>query len=918
MPVAELLEALREVYPGERLLTQAARVAPYESDALTAFRRRPEAVVLPETRQEVIDTVRACHRERVPFVARGSGTSLSGGSLPVEGGIVIGLNRLNRVLRLDQAERVAVVEPGVINAHVSRAAAVHGLFYAPDPSSQSICTIGGNIAFNSGGAHCLKHGMTASHVLAVEAVLPDGEVVRLGSGVPEPAGPDWLGGFVGSEGLFGIALEATLRLLPLPEATHTVLAAYRDLRTAGDAVASVVAAGLLPVAMEIMDALAIEAAQSSVRPGYPDVPALLIVELDGERACLDEDVARLGEVIRASGATEVRATEDAAERALIWKGRKSAFSAVGWLSPDYLVQDGCVPRTRLGEALEEIGRMAEGAGLRVANVFHAGDGNLHPLILFDGREAGAVERAEALAGEILDLCVRLGGSITGEHGIGVEKREHLPRMFAPADIAAMRRIHRSVDPLELANRGKMFPAEAAFPMPLPQGSDPLPQRPAVGRVGRGSDPSRNGPVPDAILALQDAVRSHPRVLPRGGGTKPALSTPPEGVVPLVVSGLRGIVEYDPDELTITALAGTPVRVVQQALAAHGQHLPFDPPLARAGATLGGVVASGTSGPGRFRHGGVRDFIIGARFVDGTGALVGGGGRVVKNAAGFDLPRLMVGSMGRLGVLVEVAFKVFPAPPAWGTLVAEAPGLDAALDAIGAAASSGLDVEALDLEPPGHLLIRLGGQPAALEPRLERLRRDARAAGGDRARRARRRRVGRGAEARMGAARDVAGARRPQPRRAAAIDPVLAAAGAVRRYSAGRRSAGSRGRAERPLAALDALLRAAGAAGVRLTGPPGPVLLGAHAGGAFADRVRRGSRPRRAVLGLGTPLRRTTRVGAHGGLTVQHAIQLDLLGAQGPAMADAIGSCVHCGFCLPTCPTYVTLQEEPTPRAGGSC
>ncbi len=857
MPVAELLEALREVYPGERLLTQAARVAPYESDALTAFRRRPEAVVLPETRQEVIDTVRACHRERVPFVARGSGTSLSGGSLPVEGGIVIGLNRLNRVLRLDQAERVAVVEPGVINAHVSRVAAVHGLFYAPDPSSQSICTIGGNIAFNSGGAHCLKHGMTASHVLAVEAVLPDGEVVRLGSGVPEPAGPDWLGGFVGSEGLFGIALEATLRLLPLPEATHTVLAAYRDLRTAGDAVASVVAAGLLPVAMEIMDALAIEAAQSSVRPGYPDVPALLIVELDGERACLDEDVARLGEVIRASGATEVRATEDAAERALIWKGRKSAFSAVGWLAPDYLVQDGCVPRTRLGEALEEIGRMADGAGLRVANVFHAGDGNLHPLILFDGREAGAVERAEALAGEILDLCVRLGGSITGEHGIGVEKREHLPRMFAPADIAAMRRIHRSVDPLELANRGKMFPAplpqgsdplpqrpaaEAALPMPLPQGSDPLPQRPAAGRDGRGSDPSRNGPVPDAILALQDAVRSHPRVLPRGGGTKPALSTPPEGVVPLVVSGLRGIVEYDPDELTITALAGTPVRVVQQALAAHGQHLPFDPPLARAGATLGGVVASGTSGPGRFRHGGVRDFIIGARFVDGTGALVGGGGRVVKNAAGFDLPRLMVGSMGRLGVLVEVAFKVFPAPPAWGTLVAEAPGLDAALDAIGAAASSGLDVEALDLEPPGHLLIRLGGQPAALVPRLERLRRT----------------LGLPAEIALGehdaavwgAARRLAWAPPGTSlvrvalslRRAAAIDPVLAAAGAVRRYSAGAAIGWVAWPAEHPLAALGVLLREAGAAGVRLTGPAGPVLLGAHVGGAFADRVRRGLDP----------------------------------------------------------------------------
>jgi glycolate dehydrogenase FAD-linked subunit len=808
LPVAGLLETLRSVYPAERLLTEPARLAPYESDALTAFRRRPEAVVLAETREDVIATVRACHAEGVPFVARGSGTSLSGGSLPVEGGIVIALNRLNRILELDPQERTAVVEPGVINAHVTRAAAAHGLFYAPDPSSQQICSIGGNIAFNSGGAHCLKHGMTASHVLAVEAVLPDGEVVRLGSGGVEPAGPDWLGGFVGSEGLFGIALEATLKLLPLPEATHTVLAAYPDLRAAGDAVAAVVAAGLLPVAMEIMDELAIEAAQSSVRPGYPDVPALLIVELDGERDCVDDDVARLAEVIRASGATEVRATEDPAERAMIWKGRKSAFSAVGWLAPDYLVQDGCVPRTKLGEALEEIGRMAARAGLRVANVFHAGDGNLHPLILFDGRDDGAVERAEALAGEILDLCIALGGSITGEHGVGVEKREHLGRMFGPDDIAAMRRLQRAIDPLELANRGKMFP-------PQVRGSDP-PYSGAVYLPRKGSDP---------FGGVRDAVREHVRVLPRGSGTKPALSTAPDGVFSLDLSGLRGIVEYDPDELTLTALAGTPVAEVQAALAAHGQHLPFDPPPG----TLGGTVAAGLSGPGRYRHGGVRDFIIGARFVDGTGALVGGGGRVVKNAAGFDLPRLMVGSMGRLGVLVEVAFKVFPAPPAWATLVAQAPDLPAALAAIAGAAASGVDIEALDLEPPGRVLIRVGGPPAGLERRLERLRR-ALALPGEIVRNDRE--LWRPPHANVRAALSL--------RALTALDAGLD--GVRRRYSA----AGALGWIDwpddRPLGELDALLSATGAGAVRLAGPPGPVLLGRITGGAFADRARRGLDP----------------------------------------------------------------------------
>jgi glycolate oxidase len=797
---AALLSSLREKIPRDRLLTEPGRVAPFESDALTSFRRRPEAVVLAETRDEVIAIVRACHREGVPFVARGSGTSLSGGSLPVEGGIVIALNRLNRILRLDPSERVAVVEPGVINAHVSAAAAGHGLFYAPDPSSQSICTIGGNIAFNSGGAHCLKHGMTTSHVLAVEAVLPDGEVVRLGTGSPEPAGPDWLAGFVGSEGLFGIALEATLRLLALPEATHTVLAAYRDLRAAGDAVASIVAAGLLPVAMEIMDELAIEAAQASVRPGYPDVPALLIVELDGERACVDDDVARLGELIRSSGATEVRATEDPAERAMIWKGRKSAFSAVGWLAPDYLVQDGCVPRTRLGETLEEIGRMAAEAGLRVANVFHAGDGNLHPLILFDGREPGAVERAEDLAGAILELCIRHGGSITGEHGIGVEKREFLARMFSPADIAVMRRLHRAIDPEGLANRGKMF-GDAAVGTPAHGASDP-----------RVSD-------------IQALVRSEGLPLVRGGGSKPALSA---GAT-LDVGHLSGIVEYDPSELTVTALAGTPIAELQAELAAHGQHLPFDPPLATAGATAGGVVAAGTSGPGRYRHGGVRDFVIGARFVDGEGELVGGGGRVVKNAAGFDLPRLLVGSVGRLGVLIEVAFKVFPAPAAWATLAVEA---DDGFATLVRAAASGLDVEALDLVPPGRVLVRIGGPPDGLEARLARLEAHLGLPA---------RRITGAAEAALWAdARELAwmpagtSAVRVAltPRTAATLDPTLN--GAARRYVAGATAAWIAW----PDAPedLDAILRAAGLSGVRLTGPPGPVLLGEHPGGEFARRA----------------------------------------------------------------------------------
>jgi glycolate oxidase len=462
MPAPEWLTALSALYPPDRLLTSHAAVTPYESDALTAYRARPAAVAIPETANEVIETVRICHRYQVPFVARGSGTSLSGGSLPVEDGVLITLNRLNRIIKLDPEERIAVVEPGVINLDVTRTASPYGLYFAPDPSSQSVCTIGGNIAFNSGGAHCLKYGMTSNHVLGIKAVLPDGEVVMLGGDSQESAGPDLAGLYVGSEGLFGVALEITLRLLPKPERFRTVLAAYDSLEKAGEAVAAVVASGLLPGAMEIMDALAIEAAEAAVHAGYPrSAAALLIVELDGEAGQVETEFTHLLPIIESSGAYEVRVARDEADRLLIWKGRKSAFSAVGRLSPDYLVNDGVVPRGKLGAALGHIERLSREYGMRIANVFHAGDGNLHPLILYNGREPGALERAEALAGDILNMCIAYGGSITGEHGIGMEKKAYLPRMFGKADVDAMHRIRRAIDPLEISNPGKMFPGGEA-------------------------------------------------------------------------------------------------------------------------------------------------------------------------------------------------------------------------------------------------------------------------------------------------------------------------------------------------------------------------------------------------------------------------------------------------------------------------
>lgn len=483
MDTSSFYKTLGQIFPPDRLLTRDAQLLPYESDALTAFRAKPAAVVIPINEEEVVKAVKACYEAEVPFVARGSGTSLSGGSLPIQDGLVITLNRMNRIKKIDREQRIAVVEPGVVNLHITQAVEKYGLYYAPDPSSQPICTIGGNIAFNSGGAHCLKYGMTSNHILGLKVVLADGEVVNFGSESLEGVGigPDLIGLFVGSEGLFGIALEITVRLLPKPECYRTVLAAYDSLGKAGDAVSQVVASGLLPGAMEIMDRLAIKAAEAAVKAGYPEkAEALIIVELEGETVQVEAEFEYLHQVIQASGAYEIHVAQTNDERQRIWKGRKSAFSAVGRLSPDYIVQDGVVPRSRLGEALVQIGQMKQKYGLEVANVFHAGDGNLHPLILFNGHEEGALERAEALAGEILHMCISLGGSITGEHGVGMEKRSYMPEMFSPLDMQVMHEIRHQIDPKEIANRGKMFPSGDA-PALTHQGMHPLEQKGIISR-----------------------------------------------------------------------------------------------------------------------------------------------------------------------------------------------------------------------------------------------------------------------------------------------------------------------------------------------------------------------------------------------------------------------------------------------------
>jgi len=466
----------------ENLLTNRAQLATFESDGLLGYSATPAAVAIPTSTSQVVELVRLCHHHQIPFVARGSGTSLSGGAMPVAGGIVIALNRLDKILSIDPASRVAVVQPGVTNLAVSRAARTHGLYFAPDPSSGQICTLGGNVAFNAGGAHCLKYGMTSNHLLALEAILADGQLVRWGSASLDEVGPDLPGLFVGSEGMFGIALELTLRLLPVPERFHTVLAAYDTVEQAGDAVSRVVASGLLPGALEIMDRLAMDAANKGVQAGYPEgFEAVLIVELEGPSAEVEAEIPLLSEILSSTGASHQFVAVDEAQRAAIWRGRKSVFSAVGLLSPDFMVQDGVVPRSQLGDTLREIRQISLDSGVPVANVFHAGDGNLHPLIMYDGRIPGALQRAEEVAARILKVCCDRGGSITGEHGVGMEKRDMLAEMFDPPSLAAFRQARLALDPLEIANPGKMFPGGEAPSLAL-HGLHPLEKAGLISRM----------------------------------------------------------------------------------------------------------------------------------------------------------------------------------------------------------------------------------------------------------------------------------------------------------------------------------------------------------------------------------------------------------------------------------------------------
>jgi glycolate oxidase subunit GlcD len=654
---------------------------------------------------------------------------LSGGALALDQGVVIEMARMRRILKLDAENRLAVVQPGVVNAHVSRAAAPFGLHYVPDPSSNSTCTIGGNLAENAGGIHCLKYGTTTDHVLGVRVVLSDGSVVDLGGAGTEQTGYDLLGVFVGSEGTFGIATEATLRLAPIPPARRTLLADFIEVNDASHAVSAIIAAGVMPAALEMMDREIIRAVEASVfAAGLPtDVGAALLIELDGIEAGIDDEAERVKQICLAHGARSCRLARDESERKKLWAARKGAFGAIGRIAPDSMIQDAVVPRSRLPEVLADVYRIAARYQLRIANVFHAGDGNLHPLICFDSRSADEVRNVKEAGRELMQVCVRAGGSITGEHGVGLDKRDLLPLIFSDDDMGAMLRVRAAFDPLGLLNPGKIIPVlrgcgEGRAVASLLGNGDGEKGDWETGRWGdaatsaiptRTDSPRCNFDAGDVYLKLVTIVGEpnisaspyfpvpvspHRPVSPSpiivGPGTADELcevmrvarsegwSVTPAGAqtwlgvgnslrdVDVIVntSRLNRILEHEPADLMATAEAGVTLENFNAALAERGQWLPIDPPDDGC-ATIGGVVATGMGGAQRCGYGLPRAFVIGMRVVLADGTLVKAGGRVVKNVAGYDLCKLFTGSYGTLGIITEVTFKLRPLPQTSRTILA---------------------------------------------------------------------------------------------------------------------------------------------------------------------------------------------------------------------------------------------------------
>jgi glycolate oxidase len=671
-----LLRELEAIVGSRGVIRDPERLLVYESDGLTQYRVPPRAVVLPGTESEVARVLATLHVAGIPIVPRGAGTGLSGGALAMEGGVLVGTSRLSRIVSVDPTNRSARIQPGVINAHLTRATLPHGLIYAPDPSSQSACTLGGNVAENSGGPHCLKYGVTSRYVTALRVALPDGSLVDLGG--PDTLGElDLLGAFIGSEGCFGVAVEIEVALIPAPEGARTLLGIFHSMKDAGRAVTAIMAEGLLPAALEIVDRETIRAVEASVfAAGFPtDAGAALVVEFDGLEAGLDEALQAAGDLCRTHGAREVRLARTSEERQAVWLARKKAFGAMGRIAPDLLVQDATVPRSQLPRVLAEIQEIGERHQLTVANVFHAGDGNLHPNLLFDRRDPDQLARVEAASSEIMHACIAAGGTITGEHGVGIDKRRYLPLVCEPAVLWAMGELRRVFDPEGRCNPGKVLPD--GFGPPWPR-TPPPPSRTAPGPTGK---PSRVAP---SDIGPSDITLSA-------------------------------------DDLVVQVGAAVTLGQLQEVAAEKGMWFPLDP-AGGSDQTLASLIETGATGPLGTGYGGLRDHLLGVTLDTPSGLRLPLGGRVVKNVAGFDLVRLVVGSQGALGHVHNATLRLFPIPPQECTLLWDAEEPDAVpalLDLVDRLRQTGLPFAAATWlrspqGPCATLALRLMGTPAEVQ------------------------------------------------------------------------------------------------------------------------------------------------------------------------------------------------------------
>ena len=624
-----LAELGAAVAPGS-LLTSASDLATYSYDG-ALDRARPDAVLVARSASDVRRAVAWCAENAVPFVARGAGTNLSGGCIPLKGGLVISLARMNRILSIDAEARVACVEPGVVNMELQKEAEKLGLFYAPDPASFRVSTIGGNAAENAGGPRCLKYGVTTNHVLAVEAVMPDGTLARFSH---DDAGPELASLLVGAEGTLGVLTRIWARLTPLPEETRTLLAGFPSIDAAIACVSAIIASGVLPRCLEAMDRDTVRSVQVGRPLGYPDDPAVLLIELDGATASVSRDSEAVEKLCRTHGAALVRTAADAAERERLWEGRRGAYAALARLAPNVLVEDGVVPRDKLPDVVRRIQEIAAKHSVKAYLLFHAGDGNIHPNIVFDERDEELTARVKAAGHEMLQACVELGGSLSGEHGIGLDKRDAMAWLFSSETLALFHRVKDAFDPSHLANPDKMFPL------------------PGAAKSGPGYVRPPSPPLGEQALHLVEKIKEAPKGASfrvRGASTRLADATP-DGAVELLTAGMNRIVDWDKKNLTLSVEAGVSLYGLHRELETQGFHLR----LPKAGGTLGGLLAT-RSWPG------IREDLLGMRLLLANGDVVELGGKVVKNVAGYDLPRLVLGSWGSFGVILEATFKLHARP-----------------------------------------------------------------------------------------------------------------------------------------------------------------------------------------------------------------------------------------------------------------